>query len=154
MLLLHQASKESPLVSLPTHLPTYLPTKPYSHIWDLPDQDNRSKENPPPSHHPTICIVYPCSPTKVHWCQSACTEKTKVKLANCTQKHGIRRFMVFRFPKAKDFQHTVFLARMWTSTQQLTMQDEWMNGWMDGWMMCEQENTFSLYSCSITNHSG
>jgi hypothetical protein len=34
------------------------------------------------------------------------------------------------------------------------MQDEWMNGWMNGWMMCEQENTFSLYSCSITNHSG
>jgi hypothetical protein len=26
------SSKQSPLVSLPTHLPTYLPTKPYSHI--------------------------------------------------------------------------------------------------------------------------
>jgi hypothetical protein len=108
-----------------TYIPTYLPS--CTLTLRLPDQDNRSKKTipfPPPNN----CIVYPCSPTKVHWCQSACTEKTKVKLANCTQKHGIRRFMVFRFPKAKDFQHRI-LARMWTSTYQLTMQDEWLDEW-------------------------
>ncbi len=152
MLLLHQASKALWFHYLPTYLPTYLPSLTLTFEIYLIRTIGQKKTHPLPTTQQfalyTPVVLPKCTDAKV-----PAQKKQKWSWQIALKNMALEDSWYLGFPKQKIFS-TVFLARMWTSTHQLTMQDEWMNGWMNGWMMCEQENTFSLYSSSITNHSG